>query len=580
MNSFDNSIARMKALYTYGQTNENKSQSNSTLEYSAKAADGKTYGIVKECNHFYIKQAVDGKENIAEGYNYIGGYMNKNNYRYDSYNNALKNFELKLASINEAHDAKVDVTTLDPFKKENIIAEASDKMKAEIARQRQIMYNASMIMNESCDYAVKGGKACATSQPEAETGAKGDKVEGSKDAKANPDYKGSHISLEKKAEPFKENPSKSKDLKEGCEGGSCDTDFDEGMNKGQEPATIGWDMEGQEKVNEEGEKEWDKGLPSSAGVGEADTDNNNGPFNKSVNEGAEDELGDDVEGEEDVDLDVNSDVEGEDGIDDVDDFDFDEEDDIDLDGDDLDVDFDEELEGEDELGNEEDVDLEGEEDIDLGADDELGDEPVDESDPESIRSEIERLQSLLNNLEGGEEDVNLEGDVDGDLKGDVDVDVEGDVDGEDIDFEGEEDIDLGADDELGDDTDFDEGVSDEEGSFEGEEDFDDEPMHESKKQFMNRIVESVVRDMLKEDELHDFGKHPGYRKKPMTLPPTGEDKNEHGEDWNDESVHSEEPFGKQIGDSSPFNQLVNAVTKDVMYQLKHGVQLDNKKKAE
>ena len=503
MNSFDNSIARMKALYTYGQTNENKSQSNSTLEYSAKAADGKTYGIVKECNHFYIKQAVDGKENIAEGYNYIGGYMNKNNYRYDSYNNALKNFELKLASINEAHDAKVDVTTLDPFKKENIIAEASDKMKAEIARQRQIMYNASMIMNESCDYAVKGGKACATSQPEAETGAKGDKVEGSKDAKANPDYKGSHISLEKKAEPFKENPSKSKDLKEGCEGGSCDTDFDEGMNKGQEPATIGWDMEGQEKVNEEGEKEWDKGLPSSAGVGEADTDNNNGPFNKSVNEGAEDELGDDVEGEEDVDLDVNSDVEGEDGIDDVDDFDFDEEDDIDLDGDDLDVDFDEELEGEDELGNEEDVDLEGEEDIDLGADDELGD-----------------------------------------------------------------------------DTDFDEGVSDEEGSFEGEEDFDDEPMHESKKQFMNRIVESVVRDMLKEDELHDFGKHPGYRKKPMTLPPTGEDKNEHGEDWNDESVHSEEPFGKQIGDSSPFNQLVNAVTKDVMYQLKHGVQLDNKKKAE
>lgn len=564
MNSFDNSIARMKALYTYGQTNENKSQSNSTLEYSAKAADGKTYGIVKECNHFYIKQAVDGKENIAEGYNYIGGYMNKNNYRYDSYNNALKNFELKLASINEAHDAKVDVTTLDPFKKENIIAEASDKMKAEIARQRQIMYNASMIMNESCDYAVKGGKACSTSQPEAETGAKGDKAEGSKDAKANPDYKGSHISLDKKAEPFKENPGKG--VNEAVS--ATDTDFDEGMNKGQDPASIGWDMEGQEKVNEEGEKEWDKGLPSSAGVGEADTDHNNDPFNKSVNEGAEDELGDDVEGEEDVDLGAD------DELGDVDDFDFDEEDDVDLEGDDLDIDFDEDLEGEDELGNEEDVNVEGEEDVDLGADGELGDEPVDESDPESIRSEIERLQSLLNNLEGGEEDVDLEGDVDVNVEGDVDSD------GEDIDFEGEENVDLGADDELGDDTDFDEGVGDEEGSFESEEDFDDEPMHESKKQFMNRIVESVVRDMLKEDELHDFGKHPGYRKKPMTLPPTGEDKNEHGEDWNDESVHSEEPFGKQIGDSSPFNQLVNAVTKDVMYQLKHGVQLDNKKKAE
>ena len=560
MNSFDNSIARMKALYTYGQTNENKSQSNSTLEYSAKAADGKTYGIVKECNHFYIKQAVDGKENIAEGYNYIGGYMNKNNYRYDSYNNALKNFELKLASINEAHDAKVDVTTLDPFKKENIIAEASDKMKAEIARQRQIMYNASMIMNESCDYAVKGGKACTTSQPEAETGAKGDKAEGSKDAKANPDYKGSHISLDKKAEPFKENPSKSKDLKEGCEGGSCDTDFDEGMNKGQDPASIGWDMEGQQKVNEEEGKEWDKGLPSSAGVGEADTDHNNDPFNKSVNEGAEDETEDDVE-DDNLDTDENEN--------DVDDFDFDEDEDIDLDGDDLDVDFDEELEGEDELGNEEDIDLSDEEPLD---------EPVDETDPESVRNEIERLQSILNGLEGeGDEDINVDTNVDTDGEGniedvDTDINADADIDGEDIDFNVD-------DEESVDDTDFDNGVEDEEGSFE-DENIDDNSMFESKQKFMNRIVESVVKGILKEDELHDFGKHPGYRKKPMTLPPTGEDKNEHGEDWNDESVHSEEPFGSKIGDSSPFNELVNAVTKDVMYQLKHGVQLDNKKKAE
>jgi hypothetical protein len=105
-------------------------------------------------------------------------------------------------------------------------------------------------------------------------------------------------------------------------------------------------------------------------------------------------------------------------------------------------------------------------------------------------------------------------------------------------------------------------------------------MYESKKKVMDRIVESVVRQMLSEDELHDFGKHPGYRKKPMDLPPTGEDKNEHGEDINDDSVHNEEPFGKQIGDGSPFNQLVDAVTKDVMYQLKKGVPIEgeNKKK--
>ena len=204
------------------------------------------------------------------------------------------------------------------------------------------------------------------------------------------------------------------------------------------------------------------------------------------------------------------------------------------------------------LEDNEDVDLddtlsdegdEGDEDVDLG----------DETDPEYLRSEIERLQGLLNDIEGGDETSDLDSDL-----GDDTLSDEGDFDAE--------------------DTDFDEGLD----SYDEDEDLNDD-MYESKRNFMNSIVESVVKSLkgsINEDELHVFGKHPGYRKKPMQLPPTGEDKNEHGEDWNDESVHSEEPFGKQIGDSSPFNELVNNVTKDVMYQLKHGVTLDNKKKAE
>lgn len=138
----------------------------------------------------------------------------------------------------------------------------------------------------------------------------------------------------------------------------------------------------------------------------------------------------------------------------------------------------------------------------------------------------------------------------------------------------EDDVDFGDEEDFEDEDDFEDFGED------GEESFDDDEMYEAKKKVMDRIVESVVRQALKEDELHDFGKHPGYRKKPMDLPPTGEDKNEHGEDINDDSVHNEEPFGKQIGDGSPFNQLVNAVTNDVMYQLKKGVPIEgeNKKK--
>ena len=62
---------------------------------------------------------------------------------------------------------------------------------------------------------------------------------------------------------------------------------------------------------------------------------------------------------------------------------------------------------------------------------------------------------------------------------------------------------------------------------------------------MNHIVESVTRNFVKEErtELHDFGKHPGYRKKPMSLPPTGSDEYKGNRDWNDDSVHNEKPFG-------------------------------------
>jgi hypothetical protein len=95
----------------------------------------------------------------------------------------------------------------------------------------------------------------------------------------------------------------------------------------------------------------------------------------------------------------------------------------------------------------------------------------------------------------------------------------------------------------------------------------DMSLMEAKTAYMNHIVESVVTNIINEDELHVFGKHPGYQKKPMELPITGEDNNQWGEDWNDDSVYSEEPFGTKIGDSAPFNKLVDAVTKDVLTKI-------------
>ena len=566
MSSFENTLSRMKDLYTYGKELNESSKSNAyTLEHSAMAADGKTYGIIRECNKYYIKSASKGKETIAESYEYIGGICNKKNYEYSSYNNALKNFELKMASINEACDGKVNISTLDPFKKGDFIVEGTERMKDEIARQRQIMFNVSMLMNEGTEIGA-GRKNDVVKfdgkQPEAETGKKGD--EGMTKATAKPDYAGSKTNgVDKKVAPFNNNTTKCEDqLKENCECGSdsCDCKNDwasKGIGKGRDPKQVGWDIEGQQTVNEE-ETDWaSKGLPSTPGVGEADSDHNNQPFNKTVNEEEDMEFADDVEGD-----DVDVDTEGED------DFDLGAEDDMDMD---FDAEGEEDLEGEDEMDMEDDAEFVGdEEDFDVNGGD------------NDIMAQIEELQAQIDALKaqikGGEDEFDIDGDfgTEDDFDTENDFDAEGEEDFED-DFNTEDDFDT--EDDFGSEEDFESDFEDvEDDEFEDDDmSMEDDALMESKRRKMNSIVESVVNSILSEDEIHAWGKHPGYQKKPMELPSTGQDKNQWGEDWNDESVYSEQPFGTKIGDGTPFEKMVDAVAKDVMNKLSEAINGGKKK---
>lgn len=600
MSSFEDTLARMKGLYTYGkEVNESNNVNTHSIEHAAVAANGITYGIIRENSKYYIKSAPKGKEALAEAYDYLGGFCNKKNYEYDSYNAALKNFEMKLASINEACDQKVNVESLNPFRANGVLAEATEAMKNEIARQRQIMYNTAMLMEESSeigadrkDDVVKyDGK-----NPEAETGKKGD--EGNTAAKANPEYAGSKTNgVDKKVAPFDQGEGNPKDqLKEEASDigdaplhPNTENWGTEGIGKGREPEQVGWDIEGQQKVNEE-EEDWaSKGLPSSAGVGEADTDHNNMPFNKGLNE--EEDFDGEDSGVEDVDLGVedDADADGAEASDGAEDFENDFESDLDDEGEDLstDTDFDAGVEDvdDDDEALADDEDLSGEDDSDLMAQ------------IENLQAQLDALRAKLDGGEsedlGAEDDLSAEDDLGTDDSAD-ELDAEaGEGEGEDFeagdepefgDGEDETGMDLSSDDTfdggededtLGDDDDLDECSMGGDAAMP-----QDEPMMESKKKVMDRIVESVVKQIMAEDELHVFGKHPGYRKKPMELPTTGEDKNQWGEDWNDESVHNEEPFGSKIGDGTPFNQLVDAITKDVMYQLKAGIPIEgeNKKK--
>ena len=73
-------------------------------------------------------------------------------------------------------------------------------------------------------------------------------------------------------------------------------------------------------------------------------------------------------------------------------------------------------------------------------------------------------------------------------------------------------------------------------------------------------------DMKEEvTRLNVFGKHPGYRKKPMTHPDNVEVAPNGARDWNDDSAKGEEPFGKQIGSSAPYDETVVNILTDMVY---------------
>ena len=161
MNNVNNQISRMKAMMTYGLQTESKNNQYSGVEYQRAGADGKTYGIVREGTKFYIKVANKQNNVIKEDFNYIGGFRNRKDYEYSSYANALKNFEMKMSSINESVGNRTPmVESWNPERRELLMVEATESMKREIARQREIMGNAVMIQEKKNYSVVMEGEGC------------------------------------------------------------------------------------------------------------------------------------------------------------------------------------------------------------------------------------------------------------------------------------------------------------------------------------------------------------------------------------------------------------------------------------
>lgn len=533
-NNFNDQLTRMKVLMTYGNVNEDtKHISSYNIEYKAQAADGKYYGIIRENSKYFVKVATPGKEMIAEEYQYIGGINNKSNYEYTSYANALKHFELKLGSINEAYDEnrKVNVEALDPFKKEDLVIEGTEKMKDEIARQRQIMRNASVIMNEATEI----GSTPFKTQPEAEKENSGDKdypFVKNGDAKPEGDIKFDNNKPETAGSPF----AKNADVE--------DYDLDNGKSPKVDNSVASETPKGGKvvKVNESVEE----CNVKAEGCGMTDEC---GDFNEDVDDelnldAEEEPMGEPVDSEEDdVEIEDSEEVEDEPSeyeLDGEDEDEFTEDDYLDFGEDDDEIE-----DTEDEFEDEENFDGE-DETSEIEADDE------EESDEPEFGEDFE------------DDEEGFENDEETGEFGDEDFEDEESDEIDDEDFEDEEDREIELDENVV--KGFRKLVRESIREVISKRAMANK-MNEAKAAKMNSIVESVVKDILAEDELHVFGDHPGYRKKPMTLPPTGEDRFQDNKDWNDESVYSEEPFGKGKGNSTPFDELVAKVTDSIMKQI-------------
>lgn len=601
MANFNDQLQRMKGLMTYGAVNEKKENNGGAMEYHSLGADGKSYGIIRENQKFYIKVAPKSKEMVVEAYEYIGGFNNKKAYEYSSYSNALKNFEMKMMSINEAYNPKVNMDTQLFEAKGEVMTEGTKEMMSEIARQRQIMNNVAAILNESSSISMNN-----TGVPEApKTTSFNDKIgkpfEVAAKAELDGDFKKTAEKPEKQGEPFGDSAKaeKEKDA-EYVPTGSVANQKPKGgkVVKVDESTKKVWEMmaklDKSFTLNESCDEWGSCGLPSSEGVGSPDghlmenddmmeesmmedddiagfaDDNFEGGEGEADDVEPEDEFGEEEMPEDDFDAEEMSDEDSEFGDEEDDDysFDFDDED--------------------SEFGDEED-DFDAEEDMemDIDGDGEIGGD----AEIDALRAEIEQLKAEIASLKGDEMPEDEFGDEEGfyadpNELGDDEEDFEDEefgTEGEEGEFEDEEmpEDEFGAEEEMDEEfnpetdaqyDEFDESMLDE---YDDEEEFEDEEdefgISESRKKELMPIIENLVKTIkgkntINEEgtKLNDFGKHPGYRKKPMSLPTTGSD-NENGmKDWNDESVYSEQPFGSKIGDSAPFDKVVKAVTDSVM----------------
>lgn len=541
-------FSRMRELMNYG-LNESKKPAYTGVEYTKEACDGKTYGIVREGTKFYIKVANKKNSVLAENFEYIGGFRNRKDYEYDSFANAQKNFDLKMRSIAEARgkNGSIIIESWNPDKQEELTVEGTEKMRKEIARERQIMENTSRIMSKKPISAIKED----VGDPFSENPDKEFKDAQKSNMSSKPDTSGN---AKKANDGYKNASLKNTEIKEAKDGvcpkcgeKECKCDKDD-IDESSE--ILGWNRGNDDYMDKSHGTEIGDSAPFDDAKGR-DIDDKEGTSTTGEMENGV------VEEEKESTMVYNDDQnKPKPGVGEVGDnqpFDGEMGRQIDEDIEDMDDDVladDEPIEVDDDFDD--DVDVDSELDADADVDGVEGDDELELADDEMEKTEDDRLSNLEDMVSKIAEKLGIGKYDDDEL---YDDDTEGavlDTDDGDVDDNYSDDFDAEGDDDIEDD--------------------EDEVFESKSYREMRLREEAEVANKMRPfkdagrvpsgnmNKLDDFGKHPAYQKKVMSLPP--KDMKEFPEyyDMNDDSVKNDSPYGEKIGSGAPFELDVDAIT--------------------
>lgn len=162
MGKYDEQLQRMMNLMNYDNSlNESKKTSNG-IEYHTTAADGKEYGIIKEGRYYYLKTTTPDKKNIAESYDYLNGFNRRGETRYNSYNEATKQLELRIMGINESYGKHEDISIANLNKTQEAMSILTEDTRKELDRMHAIFENSFISKDNIGNHGNPEGKGSAT----------------------------------------------------------------------------------------------------------------------------------------------------------------------------------------------------------------------------------------------------------------------------------------------------------------------------------------------------------------------------------------------------------------------------------